>query len=127
MRSDDLIRCLEATPSLVELKLSFESCKSNLTDGVLHRLTRGASDGYLTPNLEVIELDLYKSTCTDQALVKMIQSRWSMDASGMELLNARLKTVQLSSVSFQFDLLTNAQLGILVEEGLRLSVTDKRL
>src|ERR1700729_2437368 len=70
MRSDDLIRCLEATPSLVELKLSFESCKSNLTDGVLHRLTRGASDGYLTPNLEVIELDLYKSTCTNQALVK---------------------------------------------------------
>ena len=128
MADDDLVRCLESMPSLVELVLSFNYCKSNLTDYFLDRLTRDST--YMAPNLETIEFDLYKSTCTSHVLAKMIQSRWSKDDREEDTVNSRgacLRTVKLSSVSFQFDSLTNAQFGQLVKEGLHLFITDKRM
>jgi hypothetical protein len=69
-----------------------------------------------------MELDLYKSTCMNQALVKMIQSCWQTDMGEEH----HLKTVKLSSVSFQFDSLTKTQFEKLVDGGLQLFFMDSR-
>jgi hypothetical protein len=60
----------------------------------------------------------------------MIQSRWRKGDREGDTVNSRgacLRTIKLSSVSFQFDSLTDTQLGQLVEEGLHLFITDKRM
>lgn len=129
MQDEDLIQCLGAVPSLVEIILRFQNCRGSISDKVLNCLNPLVSQDILVPKLEKIEFDLFQATCTNQALVGMLQSRrkvYDTDETLHKTPVARLKSVKLSSVSFQFDAVTHARLEEMVEDGFYLNITDKR-
>ncbi|KAF7979279.1 hypothetical protein HWV62_42974 [Athelia sp. TMB] len=102
LRAHDLVECLRLVPTLTGLVLHFGCYTECFTDGVLARLTHGGTQPVLLPNLEDIDVYLYRTPCTRPALLAMVRSRCTARTEEGALLPvARLRTLDLSALMFQ--------------------------
>jgi hypothetical protein len=79
LSEEDLIQCLEATPTLTHLEIQGHATAA-ITRKVLSRMTRRGSHnshtGCLVPRLVDFRIGSYRKPYKDQSFSEMIQSRW---------------------------------------------------
>jgi hypothetical protein len=106
LSGDDLVKCLELTPGLVELDLEEHSARS-MTTAVLAKLSSRVPNNEgmhsLIPKLQVLKLDLWPDF-DDAAFAGMLESRRGLDndipgsRDGHGIPNIALRSVQLSGL-----------------------------
>lgn len=96
---EDLLVCLEASPSLVQLVVK-ESIFTALTDSVLRLLTPATSGESqlqitcLVPKLEILMLEFERKAFMDEPFAQMVELRWRLGAVGSPL--AKLHTIGIT-------------------------------
>jgi hypothetical protein len=120
--ADDLTRCLQAMPTLRDLRLHLRGHWVNLIEDILCRLIHRSAKSCIIPKLMYLDLNLWFALSKYKTLIDMIESRWRMvDHDGDGTLDvARLEVVILRGVQSERDLDMLARLHELKDEGMKI-------